>query len=81
MGQKDSPMSRPAGADNLFRISRNGSNQNYRYFKISVPREIAEALPEDLVYSCELTDDGILYRPVTQAIAITDLPEWAKPKT
>jgi hypothetical protein len=70
---------RPAGSDNIIRISQNGSNQAHRYYKLTLPREIADALPDDLLFTCELTDDGILYRPVTiGSLSDLDLPDWAR---
>jgi hypothetical protein len=80
MGQAEgATMARVSVADNLVRISQNGSNQATRYFKLSVPREIAEALPREILYTCELTDEGLLYRPVhTQTLSDIDLPAWAK---
>ncbi len=47
------------------------TDKKYRQFMISIPREIAELLPSGVEYVPELTDEGILFRPVT-------VPDWAK---
>ena len=38
----------------------------YDLYNIRVPEEIAGALPADTVFTCELTEDGILYRPILE---------------
>ena len=50
-------------------------------YHIGIPKEIAEALPRDLHYVAELTDEGILFRPVglIQQKPV-DIPAWAKEK-
>lgn len=44
---------------------------------LAVPMEIAKLLPEDMRFTPELTDDGILYRP-TRAITASnaEIPSW-----
>jgi hypothetical protein len=46
---------------------------------LAVPMEIAKLLPEDMRFTPELTDDGILYRP-TRAITASSVeaPSWLK---
>lgn len=41
------------------------------YYSITVPKDIAELIPDDTKFRVELTDDGILYKPVK-----TELPSW-----
>lgn len=36
------------------------------HYSISVPRAIGEALGEEVRFSCELTDEGILFRPIAR---------------
>lgn len=44
---------------------------------LAVPMEIAKLLPEDMRFTPELTDDGILYRPTrTVASAGAEVPSW-----
>jgi hypothetical protein len=50
-----------------------------RSYKIGVPTEIGEALySHGLSFEADLTDEGILFRPVSERTTITDLPAWAK---
>jgi hypothetical protein len=46
---------------------------------LAVPMEIAKLLPEDMRFTPELTDEGILYRP-TRAITASSIeaPKWLK---
>lgn len=49
----------------------------YEASSIAVPMEIARLLPEDVKFTAELTEEGILYRPMVSA-ASTELPSWIK---
>jgi hypothetical protein len=68
---------------------QNGRNRTtgdpYVNYSLTIPTEIAEMLPEEMRYECELTPDGILFRPVESEEAKVTLPAWAqngnKPKT
>lgn len=55
---------------------------------LAVPMDIAKMLPEDMRFTPELTDDGILYRPTrTITASSAEVPSWlndrakAEPKT
>jgi hypothetical protein len=48
----------------------------YKNYALTVPNEIAEAVPEGLTFVPRMTDDGLLYEPVHQAK--TKLPAWAQ---
>lgn len=48
----------------------------YTNYALTVPNEIAEAVPDGLTFVPRMTDDGLLYEPVHQAK--TDLPAWAQ---
>jgi hypothetical protein len=48
----------------------------YKNYALTVPNEIAEAVPEGLTFIPRMTDDGLLYEPVHQAR--TELPAWAQ---
>ena len=50
----------------------------YLHFSLTIPTEIAEKLPEGMQFQIELTDEGILYRPIGQTNDVVDLlPAWA----
>jgi len=49
-----------------------------KVYRLTVPPEIAEALPDDIAFAPELTEDGLLYRPVEGADDAPELPSWAK---
>ena len=52
----------------------------YSHYSLTVPTNIAEQLPENMQFQIELTDDGILFRPIGQARDIAELlPAWARP--
>lgn len=46
-------------------------------YSITIPRSVAENLPDNALFECELTEDGILFRP-TEARAEKPLPSWTK---
>lgn len=48
-------------------------------YSLTIPVQIAQKLPDTIRFTCELTDEGILFRPVAKAEddAIS-LPSWAK---
>jgi hypothetical protein len=47
-------------------------------FEVSVPREIAEKVPDGTRFKVELTEEGILYRIIRPT---PPLPSWAKETT
>lgn len=54
-------------------VTNNANGQN----RLSVPREIAELVGKDRRFTCELTDEGILYRYQEGGDPIkVDLPAW-----
>ena len=48
----------------------------YTNYALTVPNEIAEAVPNGMTFVPRMTDDGLLYEPVDQAKP--NLPAWAK---
>jgi hypothetical protein len=52
------------------------SGQAFINYSLTIPSHIAERLPEDMQFSCELTDAGLLFRPVQPQIEV-ELPPWA----
>lgn len=64
-----------------YRIRRvaNGKRRDgtpYVAYTLTVPPDIARRLAAELEFRCELTDEGILYRPVDRPQA-SPLPAWA----
>lgn len=47
-------------------------------YSLTIPAPIAEKLPDDMVFECELTEEGILFRPARPSDEQIELPEWAK---
>lgn len=47
-------------------------------YSLTIPAHIAEMLPEDLQFQCELNDQGILFRPVQSDEENVELPSWAQ---
>lgn len=44
-------------------------------YSLTIPAPVAEKLPQDMLFECELTEAGILFRPVQEA---EELPSWAQ---
>lgn len=64
-----------------YRIRRLGNGKRkdgtpYVAYTITVPPEVARELDADLEFRCQLTSEGILYRPVNQR-SPGPLPRWA----
>jgi hypothetical protein len=50
-------------------------------YSLTIPTTIARELPDEIRFYCELTDEGILFRPVEQGQGENlDLPAWAEKK-
>lgn len=59
----------------------NGRRKNGDPFinhSLTIPSHIAEQLPENMQFACELTEDGILFRPSPSESESVELPKWAK---
>jgi hypothetical protein len=59
----------------------NGKNRRgfpFINYSLTIPSQIAEQLPENMQFSCELTKDGLLFRPVSPEQEAVVLPEWAQ---
>lgn len=54
------------------------TGKSFVNFSLTVPNHIAEAVPEGVVFEPEMTEDGILYRPVV-AETVEKVPAWAQP--
>lgn len=65
---------------------RTGPNRTYRIWRktgrrdatIGIPQEIADLVPEGTVFSCEITEDGILFRNGGVPDAVIKPPSWAR---
>lgn len=63
-----------------FTNSRSKSGEAYINYSLTIPSVIAEKLPEDIQFSCELTDEGILFKPSKAETDQVVLPGWANTK-
>lgn len=58
---------------------RRKTGEPFTNYSLTIPVQIAEKLPDGIRFTCELTDEGILFRP---AVRVEDdaisLPSWAK---
>lgn len=61
-----------------FTNGKNSKGDPFTNYSLTVPAHVAKELPEDVTFSCELSEDGILFRPVAPQEAETTLPSWAK---
>lgn len=48
-----------------------------RYYSLGIPAEIGRQLPDGVNYSCEVTDDGLLFRPAPEN---PRPPKWVERK-
>jgi hypothetical protein len=58
--------------------SRAKNGTEHKNYSLTVPGEIAEALPPDLKFVPRMTDEGLLFIPLNQANQQIELPNWAK---
>jgi hypothetical protein len=49
----------------------------YRNYNLSIPASIAECIPAHIRFRPELTDEGILFRPVLKKERKMVAPSWA----
>lgn len=57
-------------------LKKPDSKNDYDAASIAVPMDIARVLPDDMKFMPELTEDGILYKPVAGPTSTT-IPSWA----
>ena len=55
---------------------RSKAGQPFVNYSLTIPTDIARHLPDDVAFTCEVTDEGVLYRPAL-APAAPALPVWA----
>jgi len=58
-------------------IRKNGTGGQWRAFSFTVPREIAELVPEGMEFAVDVDSEGIHYRPVDISVMLNK-PEWAR---
>lgn len=68
-------------SNRTYKIRRftNGQSQEgvkFTNYSLTVPASIAEKLAPEMQFECEMTDAGILFRPVTAEVV--ELPAWAQ---
>jgi hypothetical protein len=62
------------------RSFKNGQNKDgkpFMNYSITVPAKIAEVLPDDVQFSVELTEDGLLFRRAEVSSDDVTVPSWA----
>lgn len=64
------------------RSQPSGPGGAFRSHTIGVPEEIARVIQATGIehFAVEMTEDGILYRPVTLEKPTPALPSWARPR-
>lgn len=61
-----------------FQNGRNKDGEAFTNFSLTIPSAIAAKLPEDMLFECELTSEGILFRPAKSEAESIELPDWAR---
>lgn len=61
-----------------FQNGKNSQNKPFINYSLTIPSSIAEQLPEGMTFTCELNNDGILFRPANPDAEAVALPDWAK---
>ena len=61
-----------------FRNGMSKTGEPFINYSLTLPSHIAEELPADQHYACELTKEGILFRPTLDTNEKIALPQWAK---
>lgn len=69
---------RPIGSSNgTYKIFFSAPKRTkYRHYAITVPRVIAETISNDVIFTCEVTSDGILFRPIKNVISPIKKHKW-----
>lgn len=61
-----------------FQNGKNKDGQPFISYSMTIPADIAEQLPAELLFSIELSEDGILFRPSGRTSYDPPLPTWAE---
>jgi hypothetical protein len=60
-----------------FSNGKNRKGEPFVNYSLTIPSNIAEKLPKEMQFYCELTEDGLLFRPVPPESDQVVLPPWA----
>lgn len=60
----------------MYNVRKAKGKNGYIAYSLTIPNHVAEVLPEDVQFSIELTDEGILYRPAQSVAETVDKPAW-----
>ena len=60
-----------------FSNGKNRKGDPFVNYSLTIPSHIAEKLPREMQFYCELTPDGLLFRPVPPDQEQVVLPPWA----
>lgn len=61
-----------------FTNGKSKRGKEFTNYSLTVPATVASALPQDMLFECILTNDGILFRPSTETEETQiELPSWA----
>lgn len=60
-----------------FSNGKNRKGEPFVNYSLTIPSNIAEKLPREMQFYCELTPDGLLFRPVPPDQEQVVLPPWA----
>jgi hypothetical protein len=64
--------------ERVYKIRQSKSGPTKRtVYRLTVPPQIATKLDPEIDFTVELTEEGILYRPVEEA---REMPSWARRK-
>jgi len=60
-----------------FQNGQRKSGEPFLNYSLTIPTIIARELPVDMKFHCELTEAGILFKPVDPDNNADNLPDWA----
>lgn len=60
-----------------FSNGKNRQGEPFVNYSLTIPSQIAEKLPKEMQFYCELVPDGLLFRPVPPEQEQIVLPPWA----
>lgn len=60
-----------------FSNGKNRKGDPFVNYSLTIPSHIAEKLPREMQFYCELTEDGLLFKPVPPDQEQVVLPPWA----
>lgn len=60
-----------------FSNGKNRQGEPFVNYSLTIPSQIAEKLPREMQFYCELTPDGLLFKPVPPDQEQVVLPPWA----